>query len=40
MTTVAGCELIEGQIGEHTVILVKSGIGKVNAAMATTLTLE
>ena len=40
VTTVAGCELIEGQIGEHTVILVKSGIGKVNAAMATTLLLN
>ena len=40
VTVVAGCELIEGQIGEHTVILVKSGIGKVNAAMATTLVLN
>lgn len=40
VTVVAGCELIEGQIGAHTVILVKSGIGKVNAAMATTLVLN
>lgn len=34
------CEFIEGQIGEHKVILVKSGIGKVNAAVATTLLLQ
>lgn len=40
VTTVAGCEFIDGQIGEHTVILVKSGIGKVNAAIATTLLLN
>lgn len=38
--TIAHCEFIEGVIGEHEVILVKSGIGKVNAAMATTLLLE
>ena len=37
---IAGCEFIEGEIGNHRVILVKSGIGKVNAAMATTLLLE
>ncbi len=35
--TIAGCEFIEGKIGEHEVVLVKSGIGKVNAAIATTL---
>lgn len=37
---IADCEFIEGVIGEHEVILVKSGIGKVNAAVATTLLLE
>ena len=36
-TVIAGCEFIEGEIGEHDVVLVKSGIGKVNAAIATTL---
>ena len=40
VTTVAGCEFVEGEIGGHSVILVKSGIGKVNAAMATTLLLN
>ncbi|KAA0965406.1 5'-methylthioadenosine/S-adenosylhomocysteine nucleosidase [Sporosarcina sp. ANT_H38] len=39
-TTIAGCEFIEGKIGEHDVVLVKSGIGKVNAAIATTLLLS
>ncbi len=39
-TTIAGCEFIEGRIGEHDVVLVKSGIGKVNAAIATTLLLN
>ncbi len=39
-TTIAGCEFIEGKIGEHDVVLVKSGIGKVNAAIATTLLLN
>lgn len=38
--TVAGIEFIEGTVGAHDVVLVKSGIGKVNAAMATTLLLE
>lgn len=38
--TIAHCEFFEGTIGNHEVILVKSGIGKVNAAMATTLLLE
>lgn len=37
---IANCEFIEGIIGEHEVILVKSGIGKVNAAVATTLLIE
>lgn len=39
-STIANCEFIEGKIEEHEVILVKSGIGKVNAAMATTLLLQ
>lgn len=39
-TVIANCEFIEGVIGEHEVVLVKSGIGKVNAAMATTLLLD
>ncbi|MCM3743424.1 5'-methylthioadenosine/S-adenosylhomocysteine nucleosidase [Sporosarcina luteola] len=37
---IAGCEFIEGNIGQHHVILVKSGIGKVNAAIATTLLIH
>lgn len=37
---IAGCEFIEGKIGQHDVILVKSGIGKVNAAIATTLLIQ
>ncbi|NYF24959.1 5'-methylthioadenosine/S-adenosylhomocysteine nucleosidase [Sporosarcina sp. JAI121] len=39
-TSIAGCEFIEGEIGNHEVVLVKSGIGKVNAAIATTLLLH
>ena len=39
-TVIANCEYIEGIIGNHEVVLVKSGIGKVNAAMATTLLLD
>ncbi|QUW22175.1 5'-methylthioadenosine/S-adenosylhomocysteine nucleosidase [Sporosarcina sp. Marseille-Q4063] len=39
-TVIANIEYIEGSIGNHEVILVKSGIGKVNAAMATTMLLE
>lgn len=39
-TTIAGCEFIEGSVGSHEVILVKSGIGKVNAAVATTLLIQ
>src|SRR4051812_41356181 len=38
--TVAGCEFIEGTIGQHDIVLVKSGIGKVNAAIATTLLIQ
>ena len=40
MTVIAKCEFIEGKIDKHDVVLVKSGIGKVNAAMATTLLLQ
>lgn len=39
-TTIANCEFIEGKINGADVVLVRSGIGKVNAAMATTLLLE
>lgn len=38
--TIAGCEFIAGKIGHHDVVLVKSGIGKVNAAVATTLLIQ
>lgn len=37
---IAGIEFVEGTIGNHDVVLVKSGIGKVNAAMSTTLLLQ
>lgn len=36
----AGCEIYTGQIGGVEVALLKSGIGKVSAAMGTTLLLE
>lgn len=39
-TTLANCEFIEGKIDGKEIVLVKSGIGKVNAAIATTLLLE
>jgi adenosylhomocysteine nucleosidase len=39
-TVIANIEYIEGSIENHEMILVKSGIGKVNAAMATTILLE
>ena len=39
-TVIANIEYIEGSIENHEIILVKSGIGKVNAAMATTILLE
>ncbi|MBO9130440.1 5'-methylthioadenosine/S-adenosylhomocysteine nucleosidase [Bacillus sp. 165] len=38
--TVAGCEFTKGKLGGHEVVLLKSGIGKVNAAMSTTILLE
>ncbi|MCG7345063.1 5'-methylthioadenosine/S-adenosylhomocysteine nucleosidase [Sporosarcina sp. ACRSL] len=38
--TIAGCEFIEGKIGQHHIVLVKSGIGKVNASIATTLLIQ
>ncbi|WP_129731140.1 5'-methylthioadenosine/S-adenosylhomocysteine nucleosidase [Ectobacillus funiculus] len=38
--TVAGCEFTIGALSGHEVILLKSGIGKVNAAMSTTILLE
>ncbi len=37
---IAHCELIEGQLDGKEVVLVKSGIGKVNAALSTTLLLS
>ncbi|EGQ27613.1 MULTISPECIES: 5'-methylthioadenosine/S-adenosylhomocysteine nucleosidase [Sporosarcina] len=40
ITTIANCEFIEGKVGKHEVIVTKSGIGKVNAAMATTILLQ
>ena len=39
-TTIASCEFVEGTIDGRDVVLVKSGIGKVNAAVATTLLLQ
>ena len=38
--TVAGCEFTFGKMHGANVILLKSGIGKVNAAMSTTILLE
>ncbi|OIK17038.1 5'-methylthioadenosine/S-adenosylhomocysteine nucleosidase [Bacillus sp. MUM 116] len=38
--TVAGCEFTFGQMNGTDVILLRSGIGKVNAAMSTTILLE
>ena len=37
--TEAKADFIEGQIGEVEVVLVRCGIGKVNAALTTTLLL-
>lgn len=37
---VVGCEFTEGLLGGKEVVLLKSGIGKVNAAMSTTILLE
>ena len=39
-TNIAGCEFYQGQLNGKEVILTKSGIGKVAAAVATTLLLE
>ena len=38
--TIAGCEFNTGTLNGVEVILLKSGIGKVNAAMSTTILLE
>lgn len=38
--TIAGCEYTIGLLGETDVILLRSGIGKVNAAMSTAILLE
>lgn len=38
--SVYGMEIYEGRIGKHQVFLVKSGIGKVNASMSTSLLIE
>lgn len=40
LKVIAGCEFYTGTINDIDVILLKSGIGKVNAAMATTLLIE
>ncbi|NEU31594.1 5'-methylthioadenosine/S-adenosylhomocysteine nucleosidase [bacterium LRH843] len=39
-TTIAGCEFHKGNIKGTEVILLKSGIGKVNAAVGTTLLIQ
>ncbi len=39
-TAIAGCEFYQGELNGKQVILTKSGIGKVAAAVATTLLLE
>lgn len=39
-TVIAGCEFYQGELNTKQVILTKSGIGKVAAAVATTLLLE
>lgn len=38
--TIANCLFVTGRIDENDVVLLKSGIGKVNAAMATTILHE
>jgi adenosylhomocysteine nucleosidase len=38
--TIAGCEFTFGNMHDSEVILLRSGIGKVNAAMSTTILLE
>ncbi|MEK3890639.1 5'-methylthioadenosine/S-adenosylhomocysteine nucleosidase [Bacillus sp. FSL K6-3431] len=37
---IAGCEFIAGTLGNKEIILLRSGIGKVNAAMSTTILME
>lgn len=38
--TVAGCHFIQGELSGKEIVLLKSGIGKVNAAMGTTIMME
>ncbi|GAQ19915.1 5'-methylthioadenosine/S-adenosylhomocysteine nucleosidase [Oceanobacillus picturae] len=38
--TIAGCKFVKGQINGKDVVILQSGIGKVNAAMATTIMHE
>src|SRR5699024_1020230 len=40
LTKVANVTFLEGQLEGHSVVLMKSGIGKVNAAMSTTILHE
>lgn len=40
ISTIANIEFIEGKVGPHQVVVTKSGIGKVNAAMATAILLQ
>ncbi|MFD2630910.1 5'-methylthioadenosine/S-adenosylhomocysteine nucleosidase [Oceanobacillus kapialis] len=37
---IAGCRFVKGQLNEKEVVILQSGIGKVNAAMATTIMHE
>ncbi|WP_078552704.1 5'-methylthioadenosine/S-adenosylhomocysteine nucleosidase [Bacillus alkalicellulosilyticus] len=39
-TSIAGCEFHSGQINGQEVVILKSGIGKVNAAVGTTLLIQ
>jgi adenosylhomocysteine nucleosidase len=39
-TVIAGCEFTTGKMNDADVVLLRSGIGKVNAAMSTTILLE
>ncbi|MDF0728577.1 5'-methylthioadenosine/S-adenosylhomocysteine nucleosidase [Cytobacillus sp. S13-E01] len=39
-TTIAGCEFTTGTINRQEIVLLKSGIGKVNAALSTTILLQ
>lgn len=39
-TIIAGCEFTSGKMKDAEVVLLRSGIGKVNAAMSTTILLE